>query len=99
MYIKNNTALLNSSLNFIENMLLLEKINIFDIPFELRTSFSSLYITACRVARSYGIEEYRKIIQLLKEDIKNVDKVCFYSLNKALNDLEGNMSFFEDKNE
>lgn len=55
--------------DFVCDMLLQEKIEISDIPFEIRTSTNSFYGTACRACRNQGAEKYNAVIALLKEDL------------------------------
>lgn len=55
--------------DFVRDMLSQEKIEISDIPFEIRTSTNSFYVTACRACRNQGAEKYNAVIALLKEDL------------------------------
>lgn len=55
--------------DFVRDMLLQEKIEISDIPFEIRISTNSFYVTACRVRRNYGSTECRSVLNLLKDDL------------------------------
>lgn len=73
--------------NFICEMLLKEKIEISDIPLEIRTSTNSFYITACRARRSYGFTEYNAVLKVMLEDIQSVnmaDKARLARLYKKL---------------
>ena len=64
--------LLSTTLNFIEKMISLEKVSIFDVPFEIRILSKSMYIYACRVNRNYGRAKYIEILNLLNDDIRSI---------------------------
>lgn len=73
--------------NFICEMLLKEKIEISDIPLEIRTSTNSFYITACRARRNYGFTEYNAVLKVMLEDIQSVntaDKACLARVYEKL---------------
>ncbi len=59
--------------DFICRILLAEKIDIADIPVEIRTTTNSFYVTACRVCRNQGVEKYNRVLDLLKEDLNSVN--------------------------
>lgn len=86
--------LLICTLNFIEKMLLLEKIEIFDIPYELRIKSTSFYITACRVYRNTNILKYQDVLNLLDKDIKMINKESKSILVNLKKELQSNMDFF-----
>lgn len=86
--------LLICTLNFIEKMLLLEKIEIFDIPYEIRINSTSFYITACRVYRNNNILKYQDVLNLLDKDINMIDKGNKSILVNLKKELQSNMDFF-----
>ena len=87
--------------NFICEMLLKEKIEISDIPLEIRTSTNSFYITACRARRSYGFTEYNAVLKVMLEDIQSVntaDKARLARLYKKLmyDGMQESVKFLEN---
>lgn len=95
------TEILNSTLNFIEKMILLEKVSIFDVPFEIRILSKSMYIYACRVNRNYGRDKYAELLNLLKDDIELVadNSATKEQLLKLYDDLNNNSIYIEEKND
>lgn len=77
-------------------MLLLEKIEIFDIPYEIRITSKSFYITACRVYRNENMSKYWDVLKLLSSDIESVDNKNKSVLINTLESLKINMSFIEE---
>ena len=61
----------NLFLKFISEMLLCGKLQIRDLPFEIRTSNRQYYVTAFRVSRNISSEKLNEDIELLKEDLKS----------------------------
>ncbi len=81
--------------DFIRDMLLHEKIGIFDIPFQIRTATNSFYATACRVCRYQGLAEYRTVLDLLKDDLLLVNETDKTRLSKLYSDLKENARFVD----
>lgn len=54
----------------IANMILFEKIEIFELPLEVRLDTPRYYIMAFRVYRDRSAEKYRAALELLKSDIE-----------------------------
>lgn len=82
----NDCLLIQSTLNFIENMLLYDKVRIKDVPLNLRTIKTSLYISALRISRGISQERYIEDLNLLKSDIQyihNNKKRSFIELYKS----------------
>ena len=57
-------------LQFLTEMILCDKIQIKDMPFELRTSDSGLYVAAFRVSRNISSERFADDLQLLQKDLE-----------------------------
>ena len=74
---------LNSlSLQFINEMILCDRIKIQFLPFELRTAYRSFYLSAFRVSRNISNERFMDDVMLLYGDLqKNFDdKKCFMKM-------------------
>lgn len=94
--------LLNTTLNFIEKMILLEKVSIFDVPFEIRILSKSMYIYACRVNRNYGRAKYIEILNLLKHDIQLMSDSNIEikkQLLRLYDDMNNNLIYVEETND
>lgn len=91
-----NNNLLNCTLNFIVKMLLLKKIEIFEIPYEIRSTSKSFYITACRVYRNDNMSKYWDVLKLLSSDIDTTDDENKAILINLRESLISNMSFIEE---
>lgn len=98
--------LIQNSMDFIENMLFKNKVRIKDVPFNLRTYKTSLYICGLRISRGISQERYMQDLNLLKNDIQNIhnyNKRSFIelyksSLNFSPNALIGKGLSFFNKN-
>ncbi len=82
--------------DFIRDMLLKEKLEIFDIPFQIRSSTDSLYITACRVCRHYGSERYKAVLELLNDDLLLVSETDKLRLTNLYHSLKENARLSEN---
>ena len=54
-----------STLQWVKNMLLCDEIRLKDIPYEVRTASSSLYVIAFRISNKVSCKRFIKDIQLL----------------------------------
>lgn len=55
--------------DFIRDLLQKEKIEISDIPFQIRSTTNSFYVTAYRACRSNDFTKGRSVLNLLKDDL------------------------------
>ena len=72
--------MLDITSQFIADMILLEKIEIFDIPQDIRLSSPRYFVLAFRVYRVRSANKYYSTLDLLKNDIEQLrgkDKECF----------------------
>ncbi len=92
-----------STLQWIENMLLCDEIRLKDIPYEIRTASSSVYVMAFRISNKVSCKRFVNDMQLLCQDIyKMSDKnpmkqelVHTLSQYLSLNDHKGEDIFVD----
>lgn len=66
---KNYDMFVQSTLQWVEKMLLCDEIRLKDIPYEVRTASSSVYVMAFRISNKVSCKRFVKDIQLLCQDI------------------------------
>ena len=100
-------SLYESSLHFLEEMLLYDRIKLSEIPQNIRVSHRPIYISAFRISRDESIpcDRFINDLELLCSDILSLDKrsksrknlieVLFSQLN--FNDHKGEKSFVDFK--
>lgn len=92
-----------STLQWVENMLLCDEIRLKDIPYEIRTASSSVYVMAFRISNKVSCKRFVNDMQLLCQDIyKMSDKnpmkqelVHTLSQYLSLNDHKGEDIFVD----
>lgn len=92
-----------STLQWIKNMLLCDEIRLKDIPYEVRTASSSLYVIAFRISNKVSCKRFIKDIQLLCQDIYKMSNdnpiktelVHTLSQYLSLNDYKGEKEFVD----
>lgn len=92
--------LYNLSLQFITEMLLCNKLQIQDIPVELRLSYRTLYLSAFRTSSHISSQRFMEDIMLLYDDLKRDFEDKRYYTKMLLSHLDhydtGGDSQFED---
>lgn len=64
-----DSAFKKATIEFLQNMLLFEKVRLADIPFEVRSINNSIYIAACRAGRRQGDKQLKETLSILKNDM------------------------------
>lgn len=80
--------LYNLSLQFITEMLLCNKLQIQDVPVELRTSYRTFYLSAFRTSSRISPERFIDDIMLLYDDLKRDFEDKRYFTEMLLSTLE-----------
>ena len=75
-------------LQFLTEMILCDKIQIKDMPFELRTSNTGFYVAAFRVSRNISSERFMADVMLLYKDIQLDFKDKKYYMKRLLSALD-----------
>lgn len=70
LYYRRLDNLNRQCLQFIEKMLLCDKIQIQNIPFELRVFHKNFYVMAFRVSRNLSLDRLKKDLHLLYDDLQ-----------------------------
>ena len=92
----------NISLQFITEMILCNKLEIQDLPFELRTSYRTFYLSAFRTSSQISPQRFIDDIMLLYNDLKNdfADKRYFTEMllsTLKYYDIKGDKKFEDTK--
>ncbi|MCM1358199.1 MAG: hypothetical protein NC205_06355, partial [Prevotella sp.] len=66
---KNYDMFVQSTLQWVKNMLLCDEIRLKDIPYEIRTASSSVYVMAFRISNKVSCKSFANEMHIVKQVI------------------------------